>query len=268
MKTCHLTVETGKQEVVIWLSQTGVVMYDGTKITRIDDDIRDKFTPNHANVIAYSGSSATSGGLLNMYATFDERQNEYTLYYPNSTNADAWVYNVQYNKWWFMRQVPASSGVLNCGFPIYSTSGHQYMMAGSSTGYLYHMDYGNSSDASTLTRTIKTGDFSLTKEFWIPTQIDYVTFYSKVDASADTLTLTHYADSNTTGTAFTAFAQTHTGYSYNEQRLAASNIVESHPILHKFQFSAAQDDTAIGLEPLLFTIAYRLHDGMRTEEPA
>ena len=225
MKTCHLTLESGKQEVVIWLSQIGVVMYDGAKITRIDDDIRDKFTPNHANKITYTS-------LLTMSAAFDERHNEYILYYPNSTNADAWVYNVEFNRWWFMRVVPASSGLLNCGFPVYDTNGSQYMYSGSSTGFIYRMNSGVSSDTANFTRTICSSDFPLkTPEgtFFTVTQLEEICAYFKASASADSITLTHYGDGSTTGTTIKTFTQAHTGYSYKELRTETSTTLDKSP---------------------------------------
>jgi hypothetical protein len=266
MKTCHLTLENGKQEVVIWLSQIGVVMYDGAKISRIDDDIRDKFTPNHANAITYSA-------LLTMSAAFDERHNEYTLYYPNSTNADAWVYNVEFNRWWFMRVVPASSGLLNCGFPVYDTNGSQYLFSGSSTGFLYRMNNGVSSDTANFTRTICFSDIPLpvpkeSGQLFATTSFEALALYLKASASADSVTLTYYPDGSSTGITVKTFTQAHTGYAYKELRTETSSTIDTTArILHKLQLSLPSDDHAIGMEPLILNIKYRLGTH-RSEEPA
>lgn len=266
MRQCVLSTENGRREVAIWLSQVGVVMYDGASIKRIDDDIRDKWTPNHANVIA-------DDSLLTMYANFDERQNEYWLMYPNSTNSHAWVYNVDFNKWWFYSMPPAT-GVLQGCFPQYAwgtitdgtndetkKKGYQYMVAFSSTGFLYHMNNGTSSDTGTITRTITTGDSPLIKSqemLYYPTEMEHICLYLKANATADNATLTHYGDGYTTPTTLQTFLQAHTDYNYREIRAAASNTVSKHHILHKFSISHTGDDVAIGLEPMLMTVDYRV----------
>lgn len=257
MRTCSLSTDQGKREVAIWLSQVGIVMYDGGKIQRIDDDIRDKFTPNHANVITYSN-------LLTAYADFDERFNEYWFVTTSST---AWVYNVEFNRWWYCNMAPAT-GTLQGVFPVYESGTteatsprHQHLFGFSSAGFLFRMNNGNTRDTGTIVRTITTSDFPLIKvpeAFYKRTELDFIVLYLKVNASADSMTLTHYGDSATSGTTISTNTQTNTGYAYKELRSITSNTVATSHILHKFQLSMTADDVPMGLEPLLMSIRYRV----------
>jgi hypothetical protein len=171
-----------------------------------------------------------------------------------------WIYNVEYNKWWYMQYTPASASILQCSFPLYDTSGNQYMFSGGSTGFLYRMDNGVSSDTNNFTRTICFGDFPMSKQadvLFTKTDLDYLVLYLKTDASADSMTVSHYGDTSTTPTTLKTSLQTSSGYGVKEIRTITSNTLATQHVLHKFSISMTADDTAIGLEPLLMSIRYR-----------
>lgn len=157
--------------------------------------------------------------------------------------------------------------LLRGGFPIYDTRGNQYMFCISNAGYLYRMDNGNSSDGTAITRTVQLSDFPLTREFYFPSKIDELAIYSKQNASADSITLTHYGDGSTTGTTVATYTQSHSGYGVKEERTSTSTTLDKAHCLHKLKLSLPADDASTGIELISLDIAYRVGE-KRTEEPA
>jgi hypothetical protein len=147
------------------------------------------------------------------------------------------------------------------------------MFSGSSTGFLYRMNNGVSSDTANFTRTITFSDFPLpvpreSGQLFATTSFEALALYLKASASADSVTMTYYPDGSSTGITVKTFTQAHTGYAYKELRTETSSTIDTTArILHKIQLSLPSDDHAIGIEPLIMNIKYRLGTH-RSEEPA
>jgi len=140
--TASLTMDVGTVEILpgtyrrvaIWQSQNAIVMSDGSSVTEISRDIRDKFDPRHANYVGASTLPTCSGGI-------DAVSTEYLWVIPGVT---AWVYDIPRKKW--AERPLAATKRIACFRTVYDTNGIAYPYGATSAGFLYRMENGTTID--------------------------------------------------------------------------------------------------------------------------
>lgn len=221
----------------IWLSQKGVVMFSGASFTDISEDIADLFDPNHAN---YIGDDV----LPTCTAFVDHKRNEYHLIVPGVSE---WVYSMKFGKWFEIDR--GTGNYLNGGFPVQDTDGitHTYGFDGE---YLRRLEYGHTFDGDDQAFTLKTACLALDRNrIGIETWHRGYKFVQKADNTvSDTISVTHYGDTDTTGTALSAISPAATGKRLSD--VTRMQRIGPHTF-HEYEFSRTTNG---GWKPLFLSI--------------
>jgi hypothetical protein len=153
------------RNVVIWLSHTGPMVFDGGTLMEIPG-VKKYFDPAETIGVNFAAIDKARGW-------YDATYQEYNLLIPSGasqTTNNVWlVYDLQKRKWFEkstgVAQMPQS------GWPVVDEDGNQYIYAGVDTGYVMRLEYGSSWDGTGITYNIVTGDFWPTNNIWDITMI-------------------------------------------------------------------------------------------------
>jgi hypothetical protein len=227
LRTINLAAEPGagiNKALAIWQGASGVYMSDGRAPIPIHNDINAYFDPSDSR---YVGASLIGESV----AFVDHTLQEYHLLLASGAEL---VYDIHRNKWFEIDR-----GVdLKCGVAVHDTDGNAYCYGFLDTGYCERLENGTTFDGTTITHTLQFGDFPL-GGLAVETRLSNVKLITV--AKTNDITLTHYSDTSTTGTAKT-MAHTNSGY-----RLAFPQFTEK---LNGDPFHSFKLETTAGFEPL------------------
>ena len=233
------------RSLAIWQGAAGIYMSDGAAISKISNDIRDKFDPLHANYVGAATLATTT-------ASYDPVNDEYHWIIPG---AGEWVFDLRKAKWF---RIDRQTGkYLQCGIEVTDTNGTPYTYGALSTGYLERLEYGNTFDGTAIPYTLRTGDLALHNgSIWRDTTIRKIKVVQLAKTvTASTPTLTHFGDSKTTGTTYSTYSAASSG-----KRLAFTtppDIRLGPHFFHGLQLTqSTSDETAPGFEPLFIGVYY------------
>lgn len=251
MTLCNLGYEVSQgvnRHVAVWQSSTGIVVFDTNSILTISDDISNYFDRTKPECINSSYIHLSNG-------FFDEDENEYHwLFWSGSTpTLLEWVYSFK-NKKWF--QISRGTGKeLRIGIPVKDTNGNPYVYGAIGTGYLERLEYGNTFDSGDIVSTVHFADKPLYNSMLYETRLRKIklAFLSKTTTAND-LAITHYADTNTTGT--TVVAMDPTSATNRLRQIVRSVSLDA--TLHSLKFIMTTNDETIGFEPLYVSMFYHL----------
>jgi len=234
--------------IALWQGAHGIYLFDGASLMRVSDDIQNLFDTRDVKAISQSKIADSA-------AFFDPNTQEYHwLFSVSGTALDTeYVYDVRRKKWY---RTSRTTGT--CGFSVTDTVGNVYMYmgakVGSTTGYLYRLENGNTFNTANITGTFQLGGLNLENSAVVETQIRYI----KLTAVAKTNTTnlingTHFGDGKTSGTTFT-MNPVESGY-----RLAMETQTHGwgHHIFHEIQLYLSTNNEPYGFEPLILSIGYR-----------
>jgi hypothetical protein len=234
------------RQVVIWMSASGPVMFDGSSIIPIGQDVSEYWNPQSSDYFA-----ATTWA--DAYGWYDPQYNAYHLVCNNVEL----VYSLQFKKWYKINR--GSGNELTGGFIAKDTDGRAYPFGFSDNGYMYRLENGTDFDGTDITVYFETVDRppvgeppagSIMNEY----TIEFFKLIGVVDSSEDTtIAVTHYADSATSGTSLTAVSMDVSGQRiYLDQQ--ATFLVGT---THRWKCQIALDDANESFEPLAYSIAYK-----------
>ena len=186
--------ENVERNVAIWLSYNGPVMFDGAVLKPIEG-IDTYFDPNSDNPVDTDNISVARGWI-------DQTQNEYNLLLPvgtSQTTCNKWfVYDLKRMKW-FEKEV-ATGNVPQCGFPVNSSTGVEYIYGGNLVGGMVHIENGPSWGGVDIEQKVQTGDFWPSENIWHQTRIRYIMIViARIDEDVD-VKIFHFKDTDVTGT--------------------------------------------------------------------
>ena len=236
--------ENVNRTVAIWQSAKGHVMCDGGPPVDIATDIRDKFNPQHANYIGASVLSTCTGWIDPVY-------NEYHWIIPGVAE---WVYDIRRKKWYQI--VRGTAKYLYAGFAVCDANGVVYSYGVDYAGYMYRLENGTDFDGNAIAHTLWTADIAPEGNYvGIESHVRSFKLIQKAkNVTANTVTVTHYADSDTAGHAIEG-----SGYSpaASGKRLKDHLLNQRMPgIFHSFKLQLTTSDETIGFEPLMCVITY------------
>jgi len=228
------------QNIVIWLSSNGPVMFINNSIVPIPG-IEEYFDRCHDNYINHAAISNARGW-------YDPTYGEYNLTLPtgSSTTNNVWLaYDVRRNKWF--KRTPTND-FPNGGFIVEDTYGNQYTYGYNSDGYLLRMEDGllwSESDYE-ITNTVTTSDILPFESMWDESALRKFKLIHKADDDGK-LTISYFNDgvtsamSNTNG--FPDGGEDNldlmgnTGYRYRNRILHPSGTANSFLVAlsHKFK---------------------------------
>jgi|GEM_PF-687126 len=225
-------VEGAKRNVAIWMDYSGPVIFDGSVLHPVRG-IDKYFDPTESDCIDYDNIEIAHG-------FYDPLQKEYNLLIPSGasqTTVNKWfALDISTLRWY--EKVPATYP--QASIQVVDTNGAGYAYAGLDTGYLMRLDNGNDWDGSAMTVTVETGDFYPSGSMWDQTRVRRVKIAAAdITESGDDLSITHYADTATSGTALTAL-DLDSGTNRVVRSTQATNLLGWS---HRLKFSASTNST-------------------------
>ena len=240
------------RSLAIFQGANGIYMTDGKAPIPIHHDIKEYFNKNSALCIKASMVGDSVGFM-------DEEKQEYHWLFASGTSATTLNkelgYDIIRNRWF---EIDRGTGMdLQHGTSVEDTYGNQYTYGFIDTGYIERLEYGTTFDGNDITCTMQIGDFLPLETIMQETMIDKLKLLAVAKTTTtNNITVTHYGDSNTTGTTLKdCFDPNHTGYRlaypFNTDNLGGYTF-------HSFKFEMTTDDETIPFEPLALGIVY--HD--------
>jgi hypothetical protein len=249
LKTISLFSNSGDtpstRSLAIWQGANGIYMSDGRSPIPIHGDIKEYFDPRDSRSIKASMVGDSVG-------TIDHLRQRYHWWFASGTGATALnkelVYDIPRNKWFEIDR----GTYLQCGVEVRDTDGNPYSYGFIDTGYMERLENGTTFDGTDITHTVHFGEIALDAlEFG--TRLDGVRLITTAKTTtANEITLTHYSDTSTSGTAKT-MSPANSGHGaaipeFDEQ-------LDGNPF-HSFKLTMVTDDETTGFEPLMMIAKY------------
>lgn len=236
------------RRVGIWQAQNAIVMSDGSTVTDLSRDIRDKFDPLHENYIG-AATLATCTGKI------DVLHNEYVWVIPGVT---CWVLDILRRKW--SEKPLAATKRITCARTVYDTNGLPYFYGATNSGYLYRLDYGTSIDNIGIPFVLQLADIAPTGNIQDRTEVCSFRLVGKAKSTTSQKVLVeHFLDSDTTASvpAIPTISMANTGKRLFSV-IRSFGTKPKNGILHSFRLSITTNDETIGFEPIFAVIGYRV----------
>jgi len=235
------------KHVIVWLSASGIVMFDSNSIINISNDIADRFDPQSSNYINTAISE-------NFTAFYDAKRFTYHIQIAtgaSTTLNEEWAYDLQRRKWY---QVNRGAKYLACGLEVEDTIGNKYTYGGTDDGYLERLEYGNTFDGVAIDYKFRLPDGLLARSLMYETEIRRIKLTGKANTTASKVTCRHYADGSTTATTVYTIDQNVTG----KRIFQLGESVSFKAIFHSFEFEISTSDVAGGFYPLYVSGLYKV----------
>lgn len=233
------------KHVLIWRSDSAILLFDGNAVIPISGDISNYFDPTKPEYI--STSTKTQG-------FYDERRFEYHWITPLLE----FVYDLIKKKWF---QIDRASGAyLSMGFSVYSTNGTSYVYGGIDTGYIMLLEngttFGKSSGGNNIVSTYRIPDISLGNWQNI-TKIRRIKHIAVSKSNTvNSAVISHYGDCSNTAT---SQIFSHPIKDINKritQRIESVNWGDY--LFHSIQCSLITSDELTAFEPIGLAIKYQV----------
>ena len=138
---------------------------------------------------------------------------------------------------------------------VQDTLGNTYCYGFTSDGYIQRLEYGNTFDGNSMLCELQTGDIALHQgSMWETTKVRNVKMVTVgKTTTTNSVTMTHYGDTSSTGTSFSLDPTPVTGARVSNGRVSA-NLGDY--VFHRFGLSLTTTDEAIGFEPIYLGVIY------------
>jgi hypothetical protein len=236
-----------KQNVAVWCSSKGPVLFYGNTIIPIWEDIKCYFDPSNDLCVP-----ATY--LYRIAGCVDPQHNCYHLLIPSgsyATTCNMWiVYDFIRRKWY---EIDPGVDDPQFIFRVEDKNGAKYLYALTDTGYMLRLNNGRywSTSSYGITSTVKTSDLLLTDSMWDRTTIRRMKVLLETDTRGH-LEVNHYLNGYTTATTDSSSATikldsakaiSKTGYGYRNLVFSPAYTSSSSQYLisgltHSFQFDS------------------------------
>jgi hypothetical protein len=249
MVTVHVNFEIVQglnRHVALWQAADGIYVFDGRIPHPIHLDIQDVFDTRNTDGINPSMKSKSVG-------FFDRENAEYHWLWASGSSTSLnkeYVFDLKNLKWF---EVDRWTGkALQVGLHVTDTSGNIYTYGFIDTGYCERLEFGNSFDGTAITASVWFGDMLFGKTALEETTLRLVKLSMASKTSGD-VTLTHYGNSNTSGTNVSLSVVN-----------ALSRIAEPTQtdnlgpfVTHSFKLSYTSSTELTGFEPIIFSLKYK-----------
>jgi hypothetical protein len=255
MQVCDLGFEIApgvNKAVVIWQSNTGIVMFDNGSIISISQDIDDIFQRMYDT----SYSTRINMDYSDISSSFyDPINKEYHWLYAEGSSTiinSEMVFDVVKKKWY---KVSRGTKYLQCGFNIIDLKGNYYTYGTIDTGYVERLEYGHSMDGTSYDLYFRTGDKLLSKSMIVETQVRNTKLIGKSKTSGNSVNLYHYKDGETSSTQLMTSVNQNVTTSRLYEGTNSSNLTGS---FHSFKVSTTSNNDYVPFEPLALAVLYKV----------
>ena len=255
MKACDSGYEVAEgvtKHVLIWLSNSGVVMFDSNSIIEVSNDIEDRMygTLDKKNASKSAGFYVAGKG-------------EYHILVPILSSGasvsyltEEWVYDTIRKRWY---QVKRSTKYLWSGFNVEDEYGNQYTYGGTGDGYIELLESGTTFDGVDIVYKFRLNDSLLTKSWARRKEMRSVRLVGicKTTTTA-TVTLNHYADGSTTASTPTTTVIPNNKTDRRFYKFQRS--VSFRGNTHSLEFTTTTNNEYGGFDPLYVSGLYKVID--------
>jgi hypothetical protein len=233
--------------VAIWLSHAGPVIFDGSNIVPIGQDLTNYFNPAKTECINYAALNTAWGA-------YDPTNKEYNVGFASgaATVPNKWfVYSFEHKKWW--ERVP--DYYPRSLFKVKDSSGGVYLYAGLATGYMVRVDNSATLAGNPIAHSVETGDFFPSNNPWDISILRNVKVLAKKITEVRNLTITHYPDTTGTGTSLASMPLAYASQGDILRNTQACNLPSW---AHRFKFVVTTSADVGGLKLLGWGSQYGL----------
>jgi hypothetical protein len=283
--TAELGMDIGEnvsRNIALWLSHSGVMMFDGATLYKIPG-IRNYFDPNDSAYIEWETMSRARGW-------FDTVYKEYNLLIPSTSGVsenNVWlVYDLERKKWY-----SKSTGIAatpQAAWPCVADTGENFVFAGTDDGYVMKLEVGQSWSGVGIRQVIKTGDFWPSKNIWDETLLRKFRLICRKfpdTANEHNLEIFYFNNTDTISGIGTSWAESSvaagiavdfedtddvewvdpatTSLALNvdvglQRTIRLVQDFNYRGWAHAFQFEVTTDDITKGLQPIIWGLRYRI----------
>jgi hypothetical protein len=250
MKLCDIGFDIAsniRKHILIWLSDSGLMVFDGVSMGTISDYFQNVFDPLDDDYINRTY-------IDDAYGEYDPVEQEYILSVPIGATP-TWK-EIHYK---LKQQAPfyverGTGKALRCAFIVEDAEGNKYVYGGTNDGFIERLEYGTTMDGNGIVYTMHLSDFNLTKTGLRRSRIHAIQLVGKMKSTtAQVIAATHYTDGIVVGDALTpspTISQNVTGYRIF-RRFFPVNGDTPDGVFHSTKFVITTDDENRGFEPLL-----------------
>jgi len=247
MKLCDIGFDIAtniRKHILIWLSDSGLMVFDGVSMGTISDYFQNIFDPLDTNYInrTYIDDS---------YGEFDPVEQEYILTVPigaTPTWKEIHYKLKQQAPFWVDR---GTGKALRCVFPVEDSNGNKYLYGGTNDGFIERLEYGTTMDGNGITYTMWLSDIDFMANALRRKSVHAVQLIGKMKSTtAQTITATHYVDGILVGDATTTtISMSKAGYRIFRAYFPTGGRYVG--VYHSTKFTITTTDENRGFEPLL-----------------
>jgi len=241
------------RNIVIWQGADGVYMSDGRSPIKISDDIDDKFDQRKTTSISSSAIDKSTAG-------WDSFNKCYHWNWPSGTSTtinEEYVFDFRKGGWFNIDRGTSGTLDLMCNIEVQDTLGNNYNYGLINSGYMYRLEYGNAmSGTAEFTQTFWLGDMALLEgSITTETKVEYTCIIAAAKSTtANSISLTHYGDCNSTGETAWTESPKKTGYGIILPVEHHGNWPSS--IFHSIKATLSTNNEVTGFEPLYLFFLY------------
>jgi len=259
MKLCDIGFDIAtniKKHILVWLSDSGLMVFDGVSIGTISDYFKNIFDPLDTNYLNRTYAHRSTG-------EYDPVNHEYVLVWPSGAKP-TWK-EIRYT---LKQQSPfyvdrGTDKALKCVFPVEDNNGTKYMYAGTS-GYIERLDYGTTMDGNAINYKFRTADNCLGKSVMETSKVTGIQIAGKAkNTSRVAINMTHYVDGISTGTSYEDILQTDS--THRVFRKFFSTDGKNDGVWHSTEFSVGTTDEDIGFEPTMISYEFESTGNVRSK---
>jgi len=257
LKTINLHAEPGRginRSLAIWQGANGIYMSDGRAPIPVHGDIKEYFDPMDSRCIKASMVGDSVGFI-------DPVRQEYHWLFASGTAATdlnkELIYDIARNKWFEIdRTYGQYASTLQVGVTVHDTDGNAYTYGFIDDGYMHRLEYGTTFGGASIEPVVQFGDIAFAG-LSTETRLEAAKLIMVSKTVTDqNVTLTHYADTSTTGTDQT---MTPIKAGYRATMPIANYRFVGDPF-HSFKLVTVTDDESVGMEPLALVVTYHATD--------
>jgi len=235
--------------ITIFQGSSGIYIFDGKGFIPIHSDIEDCFDQRYPTAINLDKIKESEG-------FYNQSKDEYHWCFASGTSETCnreMVYDLRRKRWY---EVDRGTGkYLQTGLRVRGVKGAVYNYGMTDDGRVLRLDNGTDFNGNDIVHVLETGDVALHEgSIWVVTKVRNFMFHCVAKTvTTNSITLTHYGDTNTTGTSYT-LSPSRTGYRVASPKLSEKDMGDY--VYHRFKLSMTTDNETVGFEPLFLGIKY------------
>lgn len=235
--------------ICIFQGSSGIYIFDGKGFLPIHTDIEDCFDQRYSHAINLDKIRQSEG-------FYDQYKDEYHWCYASGTSETLnreMVYDLKRKRWYEVDR--GTDRYLQTGLRVRSVDGAVYNYGMNYNGRVFRLENGTDFSGNDIVHEVQTGDIALHEgSVWVVTKVrNFMLHTAAKTTTTNSITLTHYGDTNATGTDYT-LSPARTGYRVASPKLSEKDMGDY--VYHRFKMSMTTDDESVGFEPLFVALKY------------